>query len=250
MSDRKPVPFVIIFAIVLLGACSNPLQGPSSSPENRIEIGEYGLYVSDSGETAIDRVVLAQPGWLCIQADQDGRPGPVLGCSAVPAGESQNVAVSLDLAGLTWTLHPALYADAGSAGVLEIPDPDMPVLTPLGRPISVEGVLMADPSWISVEDQTLGEGDTVILKRVYAPAPALLVIHDARDEHTLGFTPLQTGENLNVRVALEIRGEVGEVFAELHWDVNTNGELNLSDSAATISSGDYLMVYFNVSRGN
>jgi len=109
---------------------------------------------------------------------------------------------------------------------------------------------MADPSWISVEDQTLGEGDTVILKRVYAPAPALLVIHDARDEHTLGFTPLQTGENLNVRVALEIRGEVGEVFAELHWDVNANGELNLSDSAATISSGDYLMEYFDVSRGN
>ncbi len=245
-------PFVIIFFIssaAILAACGDLLQGPVTSPDNHIEINDPGLFVSEDGETIINKVVSAQPGWLCVQADLIGQPGRNLGCSAIPAGESQEVPVSLDLSGLTWTLHPSLFMDNGSQGVLEVPDPDVPVQTPLGRPVTTEAVLLADPAWITVSNQALSADNRVTVERVYAPVPALLVIHDRRDEHVLGYKSLQIGENLTVPVTLEIRGEVQDVFAELHWDSNADGELSLSDPAARVRSGELLMVNFSINKG-
>ena len=246
MSKR---PFIIISltaAGLLVTGCSDLLSGPMVSPDNHIEVGEHGIYVNDLGETTLHKVVVAQPSWVCIQADVIGAPGGMLGCSAVAQGENQEVTVTIDPTDLTWRLHAALYADAGNSGVNEIPDPDVPLLTALGNPVTNETVLLADPNWITVSDQPLVDDDTVIVERAYAPVPALLVIHDLRDEAVLGYKALQVGENLSVPVQLEVRGQVKDVFAEMHWDINFDGGLNLSDPAAKLSSGDFYMAHFEI----
>ncbi len=236
----------ILFTAILLQACGNILAGPMASPDNHIEIGEQGISVSAQGDTTIGRVVAAQPGWLCVQADLLGGPGRVLGCTAISSGESHNIPVTLDMSGLSWTLHASLYSDFGTPSRVEVPDPDVPVLTALGRPVTSEAILLADPDWITVSDQALGSGNRVTIERVFAPAPAILVIHDRRDEHVLGYKAVQVGENLNVPITLEPRGQIKNVFAELHWDVTADGELNLSDPAAHVSSGEFLMADFVV----
>jgi hypothetical protein len=247
MSRHKLVLVIVTLAAALLGACQGFVEDFSQSADNRIDINGEGLYVSDTGQATIDSVVTARAGWLCIRADEGGSAGRVIGCSGLlPAGPSQNVPVSVDLTGLTSVIYPTLYIDAGKPGVLEVPDPDGPALSSIGSPVARRETLMSDPSWITVHDQPLAGGDTVVVERVYAPVTALLVIHDGRDQHVLGYTPLQIGENSNVSVKLEIRGDIGQVFAELHWDGDNIGKLDVFDPASKIRTGDYLMAYFNI----
>jgi hypothetical protein len=244
VSKRRFIIFSITTFGLLVTGCGDLLTGPMVSPDNHIEIGENGIYVNDNGETLLHRVVVAQPSWVCLQADVIGAPGGILGCSAVPQGENQDITVTIDPTDLTWRLHAALYTDAGNPGANEIPDPDVPVLTALGSPVTSEAVLLADPSWITVSNQALVDGDKVIVERAYAPVPSLLVIHDLRDEAVLGYKALQVGENLSVVIKLEVRGQVKDVFAEMHWDINFDGGLNLSDPAAKLSSGEFYMAHF------
>jgi hypothetical protein len=123
------------------------------------------------------------------------------GCSAVAQGGNQDVTITINPTDLTWRLHGP-YNDAGNSGVNEIPDPDMPLLTALGSPVTNEAVLLADPGWITVSNQPLVNNDTVIVQRAFAPVPALLVIHDLRDEAVLGYKRL-VGENLSVPIKLK-----------------------------------------------
>jgi plastocyanin len=79
------------------------------------------------GTVTIAEVVSDGPGWIVIHADQDGAPGPVLGQTAVGDGENTEVAVALDLTGLTGTLYAMLHTDAGQVGTYEFPGDDVPV---------------------------------------------------------------------------------------------------------------------------
>jgi len=249
MHPGRIARFLIVAGMLFLGACQLLDSDFAPAPENEIPVTGEGLYVSEDGQATIEAVVSASSGWLCVHADLIGEPGTVLGCAAVPAGESRNVPVSVATAGLTWTLHLALHVDAGSTGVLEFPGPDEMVLSPLGRPVSVEQILLGDPAWITVQDQPLGSNATVIVDRVYAPVSALLVIHDGRDQRVLGFTPVRTGENLSVPVTLEIRGDVQTLIAELHWDTANLGDLNLTDPASKLASREYMQVLFRLMGG-
>ncbi len=75
----------------------------------------------------IDRVVADQAGWVVIHIEQDGKPGPVIGWTAVPAGESTNVMVEIDVAKATPRLFAMLHVDAGEMGQYEFPGADVPV---------------------------------------------------------------------------------------------------------------------------
>ncbi|HMP38893.1 MAG TPA: LPXTG cell wall anchor domain-containing protein, partial [Roseiflexaceae bacterium] len=67
-------------------------------------------------------------GWIVVHLDEGGRPGRVLGHSAVRAGDNMNVVVQLSeevpAGGQLW---PMLHVDAGTAGVYEFPGADVPV---------------------------------------------------------------------------------------------------------------------------
>ncbi|HMN27967.1 MAG TPA: hypothetical protein PKE45_07410, partial [Caldilineaceae bacterium] len=76
----------------------------------------------------VESLTAAAPGWMVIHSDNNGSPGPVLGETAVPAGDSSNVEVTLDppLEGDA-TLWAMLHVDEGVIGTYEFPGADVPV---------------------------------------------------------------------------------------------------------------------------
>ena len=242
--------FMVAPALIVLAACGAPAQAPTASVSNAIDVAGPGLYVDESGQTIVDRVGSATPGWICIHADREGQPGPVLGCSAVVAGESQAVAVSVDPAQLTPLLHTILYVDGGEVGTLEIPDPDVVALSAGGASISFTEPLLGDFSWITVRDQPLGENNTVVVPRVYTPIAALLVIHNGERGPAIGWTPLHAGENTDVTVTLTFQGELKPLGAMLHWDGGDPGQyvsFNV-DPPASVRTGDILVVQYELTK--
>lgn len=90
-----------------------------------------------NGTVTIAEVVSSGPGWLVIHAQKDGKPGPVLGHSAVSDGVNTNVVVEIDVSGATETLYAMLHTDAGTVGTYEFPGPD--------GPLSVDGKVVTPP---------------------------------------------------------------------------------------------------------
>jgi plastocyanin len=81
------------------------------------------------GKVIIAEVVSDGPGWLVIHAQADGKPGPILGYSAVTNGANAAVRVALDTSSATETLYAMLHTDAGEVGSWEVPNgPDIPVI--------------------------------------------------------------------------------------------------------------------------
>lgn len=79
------------------------------------------------GMVTVSRTVAAQDGWMTVHKDQDGKPGPVIGFTAVQTGENENVQVKLDedLMGET-RLWAMLHVDEGTKGTYEFPGADVP----------------------------------------------------------------------------------------------------------------------------
>ncbi len=76
----------------------------------------------------IERVVVAEPGWLVVHADAEGRPGPILGQTLLTPGVNTGVVVQVDTAGATPTLFAMLHSDRGEQGTFEFPGgADIPV---------------------------------------------------------------------------------------------------------------------------
>lgn len=79
------------------------------------------------GTVTVAKTVAAQDGWMVIHKDQDGKPGPVIGFTAVKEGENENVQVKLeeDVSAPTM-LWAMLHIDAGTKGTYEFPGADVP----------------------------------------------------------------------------------------------------------------------------
>jgi len=78
------------------------------------------------GQVTVASVVSNGSGWIVIHAQADGAPGPVLGYSPVADGENNDVAVTIDEAGVTEVLYAMLHIDAGTVGTYEFPGDDAP----------------------------------------------------------------------------------------------------------------------------
>ena len=76
----------------------------------------------------VANVNAAQDGWIVAHLDEGGKPGKVLGQTAVKAGDNKNVSIALSEAvpvgGKLW---PMLHVDAGTIGTYEFPGADTPV---------------------------------------------------------------------------------------------------------------------------
>lgn len=79
------------------------------------------------GTVTIASAYMSVPGWLVIHIEADGKPGPVIGYVALPAGESKDIKVTIDTAQATPKLFAMLHIDAGVAGTYEFPGDDAPV---------------------------------------------------------------------------------------------------------------------------
>jgi plastocyanin len=81
------------------------------------------------GKVTVAEVVSNGPGWLVIHAQADGKPGPILGYSAVSDGTNAALTVEIDVANATETLYAMLHTDAGEIGTFEFPNgPDTPAM--------------------------------------------------------------------------------------------------------------------------
>jgi plastocyanin len=82
---------------------------------------------NEENMVVVPAVRAAAGGWMVIHSDNNGSPGPVAGFAPVTAGNNYNVAVELDPAIATETLHAMLHIDAGTVGTYEFPGDDGPV---------------------------------------------------------------------------------------------------------------------------
>lgn len=82
-----------------------------------------------ANEVIVSSVVYTGPGWIVIHTDNNGQPGPVIGHSAVQAGQNTDVTVALDETPAEGdALWAMLHTDAGEEGTYEFPGADVPVM--------------------------------------------------------------------------------------------------------------------------
>lgn len=93
---------------------------PSISVENQTLV---------EGRILVRRVSAAEPSWIVIHADDEGKPGQILGSAQVPQGdENVDIEVTVDKERVTPTLFAMLHRDLGQTGVFEFPGVDVPTL--------------------------------------------------------------------------------------------------------------------------
>jgi predicted lipoprotein with Yx(FWY)xxD motif len=80
---------------------------------------------------------------------------------------------------------------------------------------------------VTVEDQALGQGNTVTVASVTADVDGWLVVHaqaDGGPGPVLGYSPVSAGENQDVVVEIDEAGATDTLYAMLHVDAGTAGE--------------------------
>ena len=78
------------------------------------------------GTVVVKMAIANGPSWVAIHADDKGKPGVVLGQTAIPEGVSKDVTVAISGEGLTNVLHAMLHDDTGTVGEFEFPTADNP----------------------------------------------------------------------------------------------------------------------------
>ncbi|MCZ7572332.1 MAG: hypothetical protein M5U01_27580 [Ardenticatenaceae bacterium] len=119
---RRLVPATIVFVVALLAfaAVAFAQETPSVSVQDQ---------AVTANEVIVSSVVYTGPGWIAIHKDDNGKPGAVVGHSAVKAGTNEDVTVLLDeTPGEGDKLWVMLHTDAGTEGTYEFPGPDAPVM--------------------------------------------------------------------------------------------------------------------------
>jgi hypothetical protein len=87
---------LIVLAVVLAACSSGGSQTtPQATPTMTSSVTVNDQSVADGSVTIAD-VLSVGPGWIAIQADNNGQPGAVLGETAVNAGDNPNVVVKID----------------------------------------------------------------------------------------------------------------------------------------------------------
>ena len=136
---RSTIIGLAAVSALALGACSSSSKSsPASAAPTASTAASTGSAVSGSldavdqnsdGKTITVKAVniTGASGFIAIHADLSGKPGPVVGHAAIPAGDSSDVVVTLDKASPTGAYWPMLHLDAGTIGTYEFPGPDVPV---------------------------------------------------------------------------------------------------------------------------
>jgi LPXTG-motif cell wall-anchored protein len=106
---------------------------PTAAPAEQAPAPTGSLEASDQpvtdGTVTVASVTSSVPGWMVIHLDEGGKPGTVIGHTAVPQGDSRDVKVKLEQNVTAGTkLWPMLHIDAGTMGTYEFPGPDAPVI--------------------------------------------------------------------------------------------------------------------------
>jgi LPXTG-motif cell wall-anchored protein len=113
-----------------------PTAAPAEAPTAAPAMGDAPSGSVDAADQPIvdsaitvANVTAGQDGWIVAHLDEGGKPGKVIGQTAVKKGDNRNVAIKLSenvaAGGKLW---PMLHIDAGAIGTYEFPGPDAPVI--------------------------------------------------------------------------------------------------------------------------
>ncbi len=114
-------------SIVVAAAAAAPAApAAAAAPSGSVDAADQAIV--DSSIT-VENVTAGQDGWIVAHLDEGGKPGKVIGHTAVKTGENKDVKIKLSedvpAGGKLW---PMLHIDAGAIGTYEFPGPDAPVI--------------------------------------------------------------------------------------------------------------------------
>ena len=105
-------------------AAAATTQTPGPALINDISVDNQA---TKSGSILVNMVDAMKPGWVAIFTDKNDQPDVLLGYTAVPAGSSADIKVTIDTAKATDKMIAMLLLDAGKIGTFEYPGVDEPV---------------------------------------------------------------------------------------------------------------------------
>ncbi len=177
-----------------------------------------------SGSVRVAEVDSAGAGWIVVHADLGGRPGPVVGYTAVSRGKNSDVAVTIDQSMATPTLYAMLHVDKGAVGTYEFPGPDVPEQGD-AQAVSPAFKVTGLPPRVKVADQRITNGELTITE-VLSNGPGWLVIHaDSKGASgpVIGYSAVPDGVTLKMPVRIDARKATGSLYAMLHVDAGKAG---------------------------
>jgi LPXTG-motif cell wall-anchored protein len=215
--------------------------------------------VVDGGIT-VSKVTAGQDGWIVAHLDEGGKPGKVIGNTAVKTGDNANVVIKLSesvpVGGKLW---PMLHIDAGAIGTYEFPGPDAPVIVNgniIMKQITVTEAAasggQAATDAVEVDNQPIKDGG-ITVEEIYATVDGWIVAHldeGGKPGKVIGNTAVKKGESNNVVIKLSESVPVGgKLWPMLHVDAGAIGTYEFpGPDAPVIVNGNIIMKQITVTE--
>jgi LPXTG-motif cell wall-anchored protein len=222
-----------------------------AEPSGSVDAADQAIV--DSSIT-VANVTAGQDGWIVAHLDEGGKPGKVIGDTAVKKGENKDVKIKLSedvpAGGKLW---PMLHIDAGAIGTYEFPGPDAPVIVGgniVMKQITVTAAAAAAPAAaekdaVDADDQAIKNG-SITVAEIYASQDGWIVAHldeGGKPGKVIGHTAVKKGESNNVVIKLsEDVPAGGKLWPMLHIDAGAIGTYEFpGPDAPVIVDGNIIM---------
>ena len=222
-----------------LTATTSPSPTPTVTPKPPAPIIDVDdQTINDTSQVIVNKVTVDQPGWLVIQATNDGAPGDVVGFSLLENQESENISVPIDPKMATAELYAVLYVDQGIAGVFEFPGPDSPVKYD-GQSITSSFAInnRATLPSLAVSDQRANEDGMIIIEAVRNLTDGYLALHNDQEGapgSILAFVPIKAGLRRELAVQVNWLAAAPMLHAVLYEDGGVIGRFNPKDEDSIV----------------
>jgi LPXTG-motif cell wall-anchored protein len=239
-----------VAALLLLAMAPFAWAAPRfQEADNSIDADDQALV---NGSVKVTEVAATEDGWVVIHLDEGGKPGKVIGHTAVKKGETYDVMVKLDedvpVGGKVW---PMLHIDAGTIGTYEFPGPDAPVIVEgniVMKQITITEASTAAPAasdTLDAADQAVVNGGITVAS-VNASKDGWVTVHldeGGKPGKVLGHGAVKAGANSNVAVKLDEDVAVGtKIWPMLHVDAATIGTYEFPGPDAPVVVGGNIVM--------
>jgi len=236
-------------------AAAAPAAPAAAEPSGSVDAADQAIA---NGSITVANVTAGQDGWIVAHLDEGGKPGKVIGNTAVKKGENKNVAIKLSedvpAGGKLW---PMLHIDAGVVGTYEFPGADVPVIVGgniVMKQIAVTAAAAAPAAAatdaVTANDQAIVNGGITVAS-VTASADGWIVAHldeGGKPGKVIGNTAVKKGDNKNVVIKLsEAVPAGGKLWPMLHVDAGVIGTYEFPGAdSPVIVNGDIIMKQISV----
>lgn len=196
----------------------------------RPELAVADQEIGEDGELLIDEMLILEPTWVLVHADDNGPNGAVLGRLLLEPGRYERVVIPIRWREGTPDLHVVFHEDSGQSGVLDYPAADLPIVAN-GEPVTATMAVTYPPD-VVVYDQPVVNGE-IIIERVISNGPGWVAIHfDDNGQPGLIIGSVALEDGLNERLVIDLIEEAitPVMYARLHTDSEPGGEFDFPRS--------------------